>query len=343
VKVGGAFSPKVRVLSGVPQGSVLGPVLFVAYINEIANTLLSQDSTLILFADDMSLIHPIVDNDSVSRIQQDINKISSHISDIGQSLNIGKCKFQVLRVKKSSDLSSVSLLLEGVPLEQVNTYKYLGVEIDCGLTFSSHSHKVSAKSKQAIGGLNRVLRKWAPRYVFTKAVQSIALLIFLYAIESWFPPAIKDQKKLERVVKFAACLSLNNFSRETQYEDLLRDLKWKPVARIVAERRLITMKKYMDGVRWIPDSVFPLETAPTNRRSQRLIEQRNRSTLRLELFKNQKNKLENQLSAAQMRILWNSLDESIIYLNLKMFRNEISSDNFFLRRLRNDKLVSLSL
>jgi hypothetical protein len=180
------------------------------------------------------------------------------------------------------------------------------------------------------------------RNVFIEVVSKIALPIFLYAIEAWFPVAEKDQQKLEKIIKFAARLSLNNFSRETSYNDMLQQLKWKPVSRIVAERRLTTVKKYLDGKRFIPDYVFPLETEPTNRQSQRLREQSNRMSLKLATFRNQKNKMEEKHSAAQMRILWNFLNEDMVRLTGQQFKSSISNDDFF-RSLCENGIIKVTL
>ena len=175
--------------------------------------------------------------------------------------------------------------------------------MDSQLSFSLHTQRIVNKTKRAIGELCRTIRKWAPTSVFIEAVQKIALPLFLYAVEIWYPPTEREQRRLERLIKFAARLSLNNFRQETTNIQLLNALKWKSVARLVMERRLLSMKKYLDGRRFIPEDVFPLESLPTHRTSQRLRAQRKRETLILSIFKQQKNKLEEKLCAAQMRLL----------------------------------------
>jgi hypothetical protein len=83
------------------------------------------------------------------------------------------------------------------------------------------------------------------------------------------------------------------------------------------------------GERFIPDYVFPIETEPTNRHSKRLQAQKNRQSLILSTMKGQKNNLEDKLSAAQMRTLWNSLTEEIVMLKEQEFRKVISSEAFY--------------
>ena len=146
----------------------------------------------------------------------------------------------------------------------------------------------------------------------------------------WFPPAERDKNCLEQVMKFAARLSLNNFNHETTYQQLLDSLKWKPVARIVIEKRLVTIKRYMDGKRYMPQCAFPLELPPTTRCSQLVRNLNTRKSCILATFKSQSNCLEDKLCAAMMRALWNALSEETVGLRHEAFRSTILSYDFFL-------------
>jgi hypothetical protein len=315
------------VTSGVPQGSVIGPTLFLAYINAVTELILGENSRLILYADDMVLTHPLDSEYAAQQIQLDVDKISSCINDLGLSLNTSKCQYEVISLASSKHCFVVSL--NGAQLQQVNTYKYLGVDMDDKLTFAHQTSRVVNNAKKGLGILSRSLRKWATRKVFSAAVTTIVLPAFFYAIEAWYPPHLKQQEKLERVIKYAARLASNNFSAETSYETLLKSLQWKPLFRIVAERRLLTIKKYMDGVRFLPDLVFPVESIDTNRCSQRLREKQPRHCLTLMVQREHKNKMEDNLAAAQMRILWNALREEDVKLSVNKFKGTIESDDTY--------------
>ena len=76
VKVSGSLSQPCQVLSGVPQGSILGPLLFLIYINDITNISLSPQSNLILYADDILYFHPVISSSCMTSIQNDLNTIS---------------------------------------------------------------------------------------------------------------------------------------------------------------------------------------------------------------------------------------------------------------------------
>jgi len=90
----------------------MGPVLFVEYINEITEIPLNEDSHLILFADDMVLIHPLVDSESINKLQEDVQRISAHIFNLGLKLNLKKYKLQILRTSKLQDSQNPTLSLE---------------------------------------------------------------------------------------------------------------------------------------------------------------------------------------------------------------------------------------
>ena len=74
VRVGGQLTEEVRVTSGVPQGSVLGPLLFLAYVNDI---LRNMESTIRLFADDCVIYRKIINNEDVDKLQEDLNRLGS--------------------------------------------------------------------------------------------------------------------------------------------------------------------------------------------------------------------------------------------------------------------------
>jgi hypothetical protein len=79
VKVENEVSEVTPVSSGVPQRNILGPLLFVAYINAITNVPLSEGSCMILYADDMALIHPLDTENAVEKFQEDMVKMTERI------------------------------------------------------------------------------------------------------------------------------------------------------------------------------------------------------------------------------------------------------------------------
>jgi retron-type reverse transcriptase len=93
VKVANEVSEDTHVSSGLLQGSVLGPLLFVPYINDITKVPLSACSYMILYANDMALIHPLDTENAVEKIQEDMLKMSERIGELKLRFNETKCKF----------------------------------------------------------------------------------------------------------------------------------------------------------------------------------------------------------------------------------------------------------
>jgi hypothetical protein len=99
VRVGGQLSEEVRVTSGVPQGSVLGPLLFLAYVNDIWR---NMESTVRLFADDCVIDRKIINNEDMEKLQKDLDRLGEWAAENGMKINPSKSKairFTRARVK----------------------------------------------------------------------------------------------------------------------------------------------------------------------------------------------------------------------------------------------------
>ena len=136
--VNGETSATVPVLSGVPQGSVLGPLLFCIYVDGVTKCTKSQGARDALYADDLMLYKPISCTQDLSDLQEDILNIEKWSADNHLTLNPVKCKCMLISRRRSSLSCSFSLWLNGNVLEQVNSFKYLGVNISSNLTWSLH-------------------------------------------------------------------------------------------------------------------------------------------------------------------------------------------------------------
>ena len=109
VLVNGEHSKSTLIRSGVPQGSVRGPLLFLLYINDITKLHLSDQSRLTLYADDMLLYKPITRNTSQVEIQQDISRLFQWSQENMISFNITKCKCMLLIKKHNTSLATIFL------------------------------------------------------------------------------------------------------------------------------------------------------------------------------------------------------------------------------------------
>ena len=125
VVLNGVTSSIAPVVSGVPQGSVLGPLLFIIYINDLPKYI--KHSTVRLFADDCVLYRPIYDYNDTALLQQDIHSLQTWSQDWLMSFNASKCYLMSVTLSRNS--TDTTYYLNGIPLSVVNHCKYLGIII----------------------------------------------------------------------------------------------------------------------------------------------------------------------------------------------------------------------
>ena len=116
------------VTSGVPQGSILGPLLFLVYVNDISTNMSSETR---LFADDCTLFRNVSCKQDCISLHNDLTKIFSWSQTWQLSLNISKCKVLCISNKRSSP--SYTYMMNNSPLEFVDDFKYLGVHISTAI------------------------------------------------------------------------------------------------------------------------------------------------------------------------------------------------------------------
>ena len=132
VCIDGTSSEPLSVVSGVPQGSVLEPLLFLIYIDDVSQIIFSSGS-LLLYADDIVLYRHIYCQEDYNSLQNDINSLGDWTSSAFLNLNAVKCTR-----KKQPIVPLTPVLIYGNAVERVNSFKYLGVWITKDLTWSRH-------------------------------------------------------------------------------------------------------------------------------------------------------------------------------------------------------------
>lgn len=135
-----------RIRCGVPQGSILGPLLFLLYINDLPNCDLLSDVRMC--ADDTNLTFASNDPEELfSSLTHDLSNLKQWLDSNRLSLNVlkTKCLFTGTRYKISSLPSEPCIYLHGHLIERVNSYKCLGVQVDQTLSWEAHISKVASK------------------------------------------------------------------------------------------------------------------------------------------------------------------------------------------------------
>jgi len=133
VVLDGESSSLVTAPSGIPQGSILGPLLFIIFMNSISDLPLSSGAKLVLYADDILLYKPINSPQDVLLLQHDVNLILHWIRD--QGLTPNHSKTMLLQVTRSKNVPTVNISIDGHPLSRSESVKYLGVTLSSNLTW----------------------------------------------------------------------------------------------------------------------------------------------------------------------------------------------------------------
>ncbi len=208
VVINSTASDRTPVTSGVPQGSVLGPVLFIIYINDIdvrLNNFISK------FADDTKIGHSIITEYDRVSLHEDLRKISEWSQRWKMPFNANKCR--ILQVGTRNQKFAYEM--NGTKLESVQCVKDLGVKIVCSLKFSQQCKDAAGKTNRMLGFTNRNF-SFKDKYVIIPLYNSLVRLHPEYVVQFWTPHHAKTIAKLEVVQRRAMKIikSLRNKSCE---------------------------------------------------------------------------------------------------------------------------------
>ena len=220
VVLSGSSSTSLPVQSGVPQGSILGPLLFIIYINSLAEVHLSPGSSLILYADDILLYRPIVNKHDHVLLQQDVDLIASWINSSGLS-NPKKSTLLILSRKQVKP--QLHLSINSTPIRITQSVKYLGVTITSDLKWSLHILHSCNSAKRKLGLLYRNFYQ-ADQRTLTHLYKALVLPKLDYCSCVWDPSSSSLTAKLEAVQRFAAKLCSKQWSGDSH--SLVSSLGW---------------------------------------------------------------------------------------------------------------------
>ena len=137
----------------MPQGTVLGPLLFLLFINDLPDWVTSRTR---LFADDCIVYRKIQTPQDCNQLQRDLDSLAQWESRWGMSFHPDKCN--VLRVTKKRTPINSTYKLKGQELEELSTSKYLGVDLSNNLEWKEHTNRTVKKANSVLGFLRRNLR-----------------------------------------------------------------------------------------------------------------------------------------------------------------------------------------
>ena len=246
----GVTSDKVEVISGVPQGTVLGPLPFLCFIKDLPESILSSD--IKLFADD-SMLFKVIDNDTDREIlQRDLSALE--LWEEAWQMSFNPTKYVVLRISsKEKKTRQTTYQLHGHTLEVVDASKYLGVALTDDLSWAQHIQNTVGMANRTIGFLHRNLRD-CTRPVKDLTYKTMVRPILEYSSTVWDPHQQANTKSLEQVQRRAARYVFNDFSSRTPgcVTKMIDDLNWEPLEVRRRHDRLIVLYRIEHGLVDIP-------------------------------------------------------------------------------------------
>ena len=182
VSYNGVQSNTKSIKCGVPQGSILGPLLFLLYINDLQNV--CQYSLPILFADDTNLFFNSKDITKLNfMLSEELSNISKWLKVNRLSLNINKTKY-MLFTKKRYISDQIKIEIDKTPISKTNVSKFLGVIIDDKLTWKDHIAYVNGKIARGVGILNKA-KHYLNREALTTLYYSFIYPYITYCNQVW--------------------------------------------------------------------------------------------------------------------------------------------------------------
>ena len=307
VKVNDCFSIWASVISGIPQGSILGPLLFIIYINDLVDVC-SSGSEMYLYADDTKLFRYISDRADMVALQSEIDNLHNWIKNWLLKLNIDKCK--VVSFGRNINIDT-HYTIDSKGLEKLDSIKDLGVYFDSKLRFNLHLNEKVNKAYSVLGILNRNFR-YVSAETFVLLYKSMVRSHLEYANSVWCPYRQEDIKTLEKVQMRATRLvrSIKHLSYTERLKQLkLPTLKFRRIRGDMIEVYKIVTGKYDTSLSY---SIMVNSDSVTRGNRYKLIKEHVRYDVRKYFFTN------------RVVDIWNSLPDSIVSADsINIFKNRL--------------------
>ena len=244
VKFNNTLSDKATISYGVPQGSILGPLLFLLYINDLA--FVSKILFLLIFADDTNLFITGKDiNSMINTMNQELIKINDWMIANRLSLNVAKTQYMIICGPKKFPITDSDVYINQHKITMVNTVKFLGIIIDSKLSWSSHILYIKSKIAKSIGIICKARKKLCKNTLLTLYYSFIHPYLN-YGIEIWGNTYAKytnllfiQQKKTLRIIK--------SVGPRDSTKDIFKELNILTLYQLYQHNIAVFMFKYLKG------------------------------------------------------------------------------------------------
>jgi len=299
----GCKSAWIKVKSGVPQGSVLGPLLFMIYINDIDD---SVSSKLLKFADDTKVFRAVLNLHDIEKLQIDLMNLCKWSDDWLMLFNVDKCK--IVHFGYNNNMANYKLNDKNLDVDKEE--RDLGVVIQNDLKCRLQCIKVVNTANKVLGMIKRAF-VYKDSEIVVRLYKSLVRPHLEYCVQAWRPHLQKDIDLIEGVQRRATKMIPN--LKNKSYEERLNILNLTTLETRRLRGDLIEVFKICKGFDSLePSLFFKFSTAPTRGHMLKLVKPRCHLDVRKFSF------------AHRVVDIWNSLEDSIIACNsINGFKNRI--------------------
>ena len=307
VIVNGCKSSFKEVLSGIPQGSVLGPILFVIFINDLPEIV---SCGIKLFADDAKIYRTVNSMEDCDDLQKDLLEMENWAKQWQMKFHPNKC--QVMRIgRHHPDYTYVmhdNSTGQPLNLEESEVEKDLGVFVDNRLSFTKHIQQTVSKANKIVGMIRRTF-KYLDEKMMISLYKSQVRPILEYGVTIWHPTLKKDIKSTEAVQR--RLTKLVPHLKDLSYPDRLRRLKLPSLTYRRFRGDMINTWKFLNAEYNVDEALLfrRIQGSSTRGHSKKLFKPRYNISLRGAFF------------SQRVITMWNELPEEAATIN--QFKNAL--------------------
>ena len=248
VSIDGELSEPLPVTVGVPQGSILGPLLFLLYVNDLPDVPLKCNTNM--YADDTELDYATKPSDlqiMETVINEDLSRLETYFEHNKLSLNVAKCEFLVIGTQQQvNKCNDISIKMCNTEVKNVHSAKYLGMTIDRNIKWDIHTDKLKNKISSKVALLQR-LKKIVPIETLKQLYDTIVLPHFDYCDIIYGQCSDENLEKLQKLQNRAARILTGSGPQEHR-EDMFTKLKWLSLANRQQLHKCVMVYKALNGL-----------------------------------------------------------------------------------------------
>ena len=266
------ISEECNVTSGVPQGSILGPILFLCFVNDLTDSF--PDTKVVSYADDTQFIVTGKTMSSIKKqLQKIIGKAENWYRNNSLMSNPSKTEVIIFTPTKRNDLPKITITDNNKEhnLEAKTDIKILGVNLDSDMSWNTHTSKLRSKTIGIVKHLHRI-NKFLPMKIKLQLYDSLVASHFNYADVIWSGCTLKNKQKLQTVQNFALKSILGKKKSDSATE-VLQTLKYLNLDEKRKIHEAVFTHKAVSGKmpKKISEDYTKLQPCPSNRSAERNI------------------------------------------------------------------------